>query len=172
MKVFVKQVMSVSGDESLFNDDRFANVMKEESDMHFWLNTGVLYSDMAGMLSMMKIGSLLEDNVTAASVNFEDGKIAAKMKQYYGKEMQKAMDKWKFKNVDAAVINRIPSENVIGAMAMNMDPQGLREFMKALGVDGFINMALQKMDMTMDEILSATKGEFVMALTDLQMKDS
>jgi hypothetical protein len=57
-------------------------------------------------------------------------------------------------------------------MAMNMDPEGLREFMKALGMDGFINMALSKMEMTMDEILSATKGQFVLALSDLKMKDT
>ncbi|HYO21524.1 MAG TPA: DUF4836 family protein [Flavisolibacter sp.] len=172
LKAFGKEVMTLDADESLFNDDRFASVMKEESDMHFWMNSGVFYSDMAGMLSMMKFGALLEDNVTAASINFEDGKIAARMKQYYGKEMQKVMDKWKFKNVDASVLNRIPSENVIGVMAMNMEPEGLKEFMKAIGMDGFINMALSKMEITFDEIIAATKGEFVMALTDLQMKDT
>lgn len=172
LKVFVKKVMTLDSDESLFNDDRFASVMKESGDMHMWINSGVMYSDMAGMMSMMKIGSLLEDNVTAASINFEDGKISAKMKQYYGKEMQKAMDKWEFKNVDASVLNRIPSENVIGVMAMNMDPQGMQEFMKAIGVDGFINMALSKTDVTFAEIVSAMKGEFVVALTDLQMKDT
>jgi hypothetical protein len=121
---------------------------------------------------MMKIGSLLQDNVSAGTVNFEDGKITAKMKQFYGKEMQKAMDKWKFKKVDAAIVNRIPSQNVIGAMAMNMEPEGLKEFFKTIGMDGFINMALSKANMTMDEIIGATKGEFVMAISDLQMKDT
>jgi hypothetical protein len=172
LRVFAKQVMTLDSDASLFDDDRFASVMQDNGDMHFWMNSGTLYSDMAGMVSMMKFGALLQDNVSAATISFEDGKIAAKMKQYYGKEMQKAMDEWEFKNVDASVLNRIPSENVIGVMAMNMEPEGLREFLKALGVDGFINMALSKMEMTMDEIISATKGQFVMAMTDLQMKDT
>jgi len=171
LKVFVKQVMSNS-DASLFDDDRFASIMKETGDMHVWVNSGVLYSDMAGMLSMMKFGSLLEDNVAAGTVNFEDGKIAAKLKQFYGKEMQKAMDKWKFKNVDASVLDRIPSDNVIGVMAMNTDPQGLKEFLKTIGVDGMANMFLSKANTSLDEVLSATKGQFVMALSDLQMKDT
>ena len=172
LKIFAKQVMTLDSDESLFNDDRFADIMKESGDMHFWMNAVSLYSDMAGMMSMMKIGNLLQDNVTAATLSFDEGKITAKMKQFYGKEMQKAMDKWKFKKVDAAVLNRIPSQNVIGVMAMNMEPDGLKEFMKAIGVDGFINMALADANLTMDEIISATKGEFVMAVTDLQMKDT
>lgn len=172
LKIFARQVMTLDSDESLFDDDRFADVMKESGDMHFWMNSSAMYSDMAGMMSMMKVGSLLENNAMAASINFEDGKIAAKMKQYYGKEMQKAMDGWKFKNVDAAVLNRIPSDNVIGVMAMNMEPQGLKEFLKAIGVDGFINMALSQAEITMDEIISATKGEFVFAVSDLQMKDT
>jgi len=172
LKVFAKQVVTLDGDASLYDDDRFADVMKESGDMHIWINSGSLYGDMAGMLSMMKVGSLLEGNVTGGTLNFEDGKITGKMKQFFGKEMEKAMDKWKFKNVDASALNRIPSQDIVGVMAFNMDPEGLREFMKAIGVDGMVNAGLSKMDMTMDEVLSATKGQFVMALSDLKMKDT
>ena len=172
LKLFAKQVVTLSGDASLYDDDRFADVMKENGDMHLWINSGVLYSDMAGMLSMMKVGSLLEGNISAGTISFEDGKISGKMKQFFGEDMQKAMDKWKFKNVDASVFNRIPSQDVVGVLAMNMDPEGLREFIKALGVDGFANMALSKMEMTLDEVLSATKGQFLFAVSDLKMKDT
>ncbi|RYZ25210.1 MAG: DUF4836 family protein, partial [Chitinophagaceae bacterium] len=166
----------ITGDNNtvaIWNKSKFA-VLNDMpiGDMHIWINSGSLYTDMAGMLSMMKVGSLLEGNVSAGTINFEDGKISGKMKQFFGKEMEKAMDKWNFKNVDASVLNRIPSQDVIGVMAMNMDPEGLREFMKAVGVDGFVNAGLAKMEMTMDEILSATKGQFVFAVSDLKMKDT
>ncbi|HYC28973.1 MAG TPA: DUF4836 family protein, partial [Chitinophagaceae bacterium] len=172
LKLFVKQVMTLEGDESLYDDDRFASVMKDGGDMHFWMNSSAMYSDMAGMMSMMKIGNLLKDNVSAGTISFEDGKIAARMKQFFGKEMQKAMEDWKFKNIDASVLNRIPSQNVIGVMAMNMDPQGLKEFFKTIGVDGFINMFLSEQNLTIDEVMNATKGDFVVAVSDLQMKDT
>lgn len=172
LKVFVKQVMTLDNDESLFDDERFASVMKETGDMHVWFNAGSIYSDMTGMMSMMKAGSLLEGNVMAGAINFEDGKITGKMKQFYGKEMQKAMDKWKWKKVDAAVLDRIPSDNVIGVVAMNIDPEGLKEFLKAMGLDGFMNMFLAQQNITADEIFAATKGDFVIAVTDLQMKDT
>lgn len=172
LKVFVKQTMAIDGDESLFDDDRFADVMKEDADMHVWVNAGSLYGDMMGMMSMMKAGALLEGNATGGAINFEDGKIAARFKSFYGKEMQKAMDNWKFKNVDADVLNRIPSENVIGVMAMNMDPAGLKELLKTLGMDGMANMFLSKQNLSLDEILGATKGQFVFSVSDLQMRDT
>lgn len=171
LKIFARNAMA-NKDGSLFDDDRFASVMKEAGDVHFWLNSGLLYTDMMGMMSMMKFGSLLEGNVMAGTVNFEDGKIAGRLKQFYGEEMRKAMDKWKFKNVDASVLNRIPSNNVIGVMAMNMDPAALRDFLKTIGVDGLANMTLSKANTSLDEVLSATKGQFVMAVSDLQMKDT
>lgn len=172
LKVFVKQVMSLDSDESLYDDDRFASVMKESGDMHFWVNVGSMYSDMGGMMSMMKISSIFEGNATAGTFSFDDGKISGKMKQYYGKEMQAAMDKWNFKKVDAAVLDRIPSENVIGVMAMNIDPMGIKEIFKTIGLDGMANMFLSEKGFTLDEVLGATKGEFVVAVSDLQMKDT
>ncbi|HVF96962.1 MAG TPA: DUF4836 family protein [Flavisolibacter sp.] len=172
LKIFVKQVMTLDNDESLFSDDRFAAVMKEDADMHMWMDAGAFYSDMAGMMSMMKIGSLMEGNVTGGSINFEDGKIAARIKQFYGKEMQKAMDNWKFQNVDGDVLNRIQSDNVIGVFAMNMDPAGLKEFLKTIGMDGMANMFLSKQNLSLDELLGATKGQFLMSVSDLQMKDT
>lgn len=171
LKLFAKQTLNGDG-ESLFDDDRFASVMKDDADMHFWVNSGVLYSDMAGMFSMMKASALFQDNVMGGAINFEDGKIATRFKQFYGKEMQKAMDKWKFKDLDPAVLNRIPSDNVIGVFAMNLDPAGIKEIFKAMGLDGMANMFLSKQGLSFDEVLGATKGQLVMAVTDLQMKDT
>lgn len=172
LKVFVKQVMNLGNDESLFADDRFADIMKESGDIHLWVNSSAMLSDMAGMMSMMKIGSLFQGNVSAGTINFEDGKISMKSKQYFGEELKKMMEKFDSKKIDAAVLNRIPSDNVIGVLAMNIDPMSLREFIKSIGMDGMMNMMLAEQDMTMEDIFTATKGEFVFALSDLQMKDT
>lgn len=171
LKVFLKETMAADGSKSLFADDRFASLTKEDGDMHLWMNAESLYSDMAGMLSMMKIGSLLSGNVSASTINFDDGKISMKMKSYAGKEMQEVLKKWNAKNVEASVLNRIPSNNVIGAIAANVDPQSLLEFFKAAGFDGMINMMLSKQDLTLNDFLTATKGEFVLAFSDLTMQN-
>jgi hypothetical protein len=171
LAIFAKRLMA-GEEESLFEDDRFAGIMDEKADMHFWINSSEMYADMAGMMSMMKMGALMKDNAAGGTINFEDGKITSRMKQFYGDEMQKAMADWKFKDIDPAVLDRIPSQNVIGVFAMNMDPMGLKELFKTMGIDGMANMFLARQNLSLEEILGATKGQFVMALTDLQMKDT
>lgn len=171
LKVFLSEVMAGDGKASLFDDDRFASLTKEAGDMHVWVNAGSLYADAYGMLSMMKVGNLLSDNAAAYTINFDAGKISAKVKSYAGRELQEVMKKWNAKTVDAAVFNRLPSDSIIGVMAANVDPGALQEFFKAAGLDGLINMTLSKMDVTLDEILSATKGQFLLALSDLSMQN-
>ena len=170
LKIFLKQTMN--GDESLFDDDRFANIVKDGKDMHIWFNLGSIYNDMLGMFSMMKASAFLEGNVMAASLNFDDGKIAVNAKQFYGKEMTKIMDKFKIKNIDEAMLDRIPFDNVIGVMAMNFDPNGMKEMFKTLGVDGMMNGFLGDMNLSVDEILSAFKGDFVAAVSDFRIIDT
>jgi hypothetical protein len=171
LKIFVKEVMSASGSESLFDDDRFADMVKEGGDMHIWMNSSSMYSDLSGMLSMMKIGNLLSGNVSATTLNFDEGKISMNTKNFMGKEMTDMLKKWESKKVEAAVLNRIPSNDVIGVMAANVDPQSLQAFFKAVGFDGLINMMLAKQNMTMAEIFAATQGQFVLAFSDLSMQN-
>lgn len=171
LKLFVKEIMSLDGNKSLFDDDRFASMLKEDGDMHMWVNSSALYSDISGMLSMMKVGSLLSGNVSATTVNFDEGKITMKSKNYMGKEMQDMMEKWNAKKVEASVLNRIPSDNVIGVMAANVDPQSLQAFFKAIGFDGMINMMLAKQNISMNEMFAATQGQFVIAFSDLSMQN-
>lgn len=171
LTLFAEQTLNGEGG-SLFDDDRFADVVNDGSDLHLWMNAGGLYSDLMGMMSMMKVSSLLEGNATAASLNFEDGKIAGRFKQFYGKEMQKAMDKWTFRDIDPAALDRIASKDVIGVMALNMDPAGLKELLKTIGMDGMANAFLGEKNLSLDELLEASKGGMVLALTDLKMKDT
>jgi hypothetical protein len=171
LKIFLKQTLTLSGGESLDDDDRFTSLLKISGDVHFWMNTGELMSGMAPMMSMMKVGSLFEGNISAATLNFDDGKISVKANQYYGKEMSKLMEKFDSKSISESVINRIPSQNVIGVLATNFNPETMKEFVKALGMDGLMNMFFAQQEFTMDDIFSATKGEFVMALTDLSVKN-
>jgi hypothetical protein len=168
---FSKELYSLSGDQSLFNDKRFADLIKEPGDMHFWLNAE--YMGTGGMgeaLSMLKLSTLTEGAVTAVSINFDNGKIAMKGKSYYNKELGKIYEKYKMKNFDAAVLNRIPSQNIVGLMSFNYPPEGLREFMKVIGVDGFVNSFMSEINYSMDEFVKANKGEVLLALTDLEVK--
>ncbi|HEU4470450.1 MAG TPA: DUF4836 family protein, partial [Flavisolibacter sp.] len=171
LRVFAKALLSLSNDNSIGDDDRFSSLLKESGDVHLWVNSEQYSSSLGGgMLSMLKLNALLEGNVSAMTLNFDNGKISLKSTQYYGKEMTKLLDKYKSKNVDQALINRIPSQNVIGAMAANCDPAMIKEILKTTGMDGLANMFLGQLGYSLDELIQATNGQFLVSVSDLQMK--
>jgi hypothetical protein len=168
---FAKELYNLDGDNSLFSDKRFADLIKEPGDVHMWFSAEHMYAGGLGdALSMLKLSVLTEGNVTAASINFENGKIAAKAKSYYNKELGKLYEKYKLKNFDAAVLNRIPSQNIVGLFSMNYPPEGLQEFLKVIGVDGIWNSTLAEVNYSMEEFVKANKGEVLLAVTDFEMK--
>lgn len=171
LKKFVTAILTMDKNNSLGEDERFADLLKQNGDVHVWMNTGQLYSGMGGgMMSMMKINTLFEGSISAATLSFDEGRISMKTKQYYGKEMNDLIKKYEPKPVSADVINRIPSQNIIGAFVMNYPPEGIKAFLQATGFDGLANGFLGKYNYSLDEFITAYKGQLVFAATDLEVK--
>jgi hypothetical protein len=176
LKKFVKDLMALSSGNSLESDDHFKSLLKESGDVHLWMNMEQYYSGLQGtgmnnmfapMLQTM--GNLFKGNITTGVLNFEDGKISMKSKQYLGGQMKAVMDKYSFKPVTEDLVNRIPSDNVAGAVVMNYPPEAMKDILKAMGMDGMANFALGKMNYSLDELIQATKGQVVLAVTDFTM---
>lgn len=165
-----KSLFNLKSDNSLGGNERFGNMMKEEGDLHMWLNSEYLYNGIGGgMLSMMKVNTLFQGNVSATTINFENGKITMKSKGYYNDELANLFDKYSSKEISTDVINRIPSQNVVAAFVMNYPPEGLKEFMKVIGVDGMVNGFLGKANYSIDEFIKANKGDIIITITDLSV---
>jgi hypothetical protein len=170
LKKFTKDLLNLSSSNSLTTDNRFSDLIKQDGDVHMWMNAEQYTSGLGGgMLSMMKLNTLFEGNVTTATLSFDNGKISMKSKAYYGKEMTKFLEKYGSKPVNAELINRIPSQNVVAVMALNYPPEGMKEFFKTAGLDGFANMFLGKFNYSFDELMSAYKGQMLVAVTDVTM---
>jgi hypothetical protein len=169
---FGKKVLTLKSSESLDQDSRFVSMVKDGSDIHLWLNTGAYYSDMLGpMMSMMgNMSALVDDNISATSFNFGNGKITMDAKQYYGKELSNLFAKYKADNVSAEMVGRIPSQNVVAALAINYPPEALKEILRVSGMDGLANMAMAETGYSIDEFVKANKGEVILAVSDLVSK--
>ena len=172
LKLFGKTALTLKSDDNLDKDSRFSSLIKDGGDVHIWANVSGLYGNSlgSGMLSMMKLNMLLDGNVSATSLNFDNGKIAVKSKQYYGEEMRKLLSDYPARPLSEDVINRIPSQNVVGVFAMNYPPAGLKEFLKATGIDGMTNGFLGQIGYSIDEFIKANKGDVLIAVSDLEMK--
>lgn len=169
LKVIAKNTFELKGKDLLDNDERFADLIKDKADMHFWLN-GKLYSNMPmGMMSMMKISTLLEDAITSGKADFDNGKIVIDTKNYYGKELTDFLKKNNGGKIDDATISHLPDSEVLAAFAMNYAPEYLRDFVKLLGLDGIANAGLAQLGINLDDIIKANGGSQVFALTDIAM---
>ncbi len=172
LKLLAKNILSNEG-TSLQGDDRFTGLIKESGDMHLWFNASSAFTGLAGgVMDMMKVSSLIEGNAAGMAMNFEDGKISVKSKNYVNSELAKLLEKYETKKISTDVLNRIPINDLLGVWAMNINPQTIKDFLHAAGFDGLFNSFLRKQGLTINDVFSAINGQFVMAVGDMQKKDS
>lgn len=168
LKIFAKNTFGLKGDKLLDSDKRFEALIADKADMHYWVNSGALYSGMlTGVLSMMKFSALLDGNIGAGKVNFDNGKITIEGKNYYGKELADFVKKYSGSKINSETISHLPEGDVLGAFAMNFPTQGVLDFIKLLGVDGFANAGLAKIGINPSDLTKALKGDYTAALSNV-----
>jgi hypothetical protein len=170
--IFGQQALTLEGD-NLENDSRYADLVKDGRDMHMWSNVGMMSAGMNMLkekLPMANFDAVLKGTVSAMSISFENGKISAKTKLYFNDEMSKVIAANRPQPISADIINRLPSSDVVAVMALNFAPNTIRDVLKILGVDVVANAFLAtKYQTGIDELLNATKGNVVLAISDPQM---
>ncbi|HUS02702.1 MAG TPA: DUF4836 family protein, partial [Chitinophagaceae bacterium] len=141
-----KNIFTLKEDNSLYGNERFAELEKAEGDIHVWLNINELYKAsmgkmpaMPGMMGMVKLDKFLEDNISTATLNFEDGKITGTHKQYFGKELSDILKKGDG-NINTDMVKRISAQNLAGVYAVHFSPANMQEIIKLTGLDGIINI--------------------------------
>jgi hypothetical protein len=171
LKLFAKQTLEISGDNSIGDDKRYAELIKQNGDLHLWVNNEQYLSSLGGdLLGMMKISDLYRGNASATTINFDNGKIVMDSKQYLNDQLASLFKKYPPKKISADVINRIPSQNVVGVLALNYSPEGLKELIALTGLDGFANGFLQKANYSIEEFVKANKGDLIVSVSDFQLK--
>lgn len=169
---FASSIYKLEKSESIGSDDRYVEMEKEKGDLHFWANPGKLMGgSLNAMLALTKASTLLEGNASAATINFENGKITVKAKSYMNKELAALHKKFKMENMDEDMLKKIASQDVAVAMGFNFPPALLKEYAVLLGVDGFANMFLSQTGLTMDDITEAFKGDMVFSLSDFNLNN-
>ena len=168
---FAKTTFSLSGKDNLTSDDRFSDLIKSPGDVHVWMNNEQYFNMLgAEILSMMKVGDIINGQTSASVINFENGKITFDSKTYLNEKMAGLMKKYPPKKISADMINRVPSKDVAAVFAMNYSPEGLKELLKLAGVDGMVNGQIEKLNYSLDEFIRANKGDMVIAVSDFVVK--
>ncbi|MFM7671582.1 MAG: DUF4836 family protein [Bacteroidota bacterium] len=167
-----QELFNLKSGQKLSNDSKFSNLVKTEGDVHFWFNVGKMYGNsLAGnLLSLSKVGSLVDGNIATATVNFNKGSIDVESKGYMGKELEALYDKYQASNFDVASLQNLPAGEVNVAVAMNYPTEGVKAFFTLLGVDGLVNTFMQQSGFSVDEFIKANGGNLFFALTDFNIK--
>jgi len=170
LSAFCKSLFSLKSDSSLAGNDKFNALLKENGDIHAWQNNEALVksSSSMSMLSMLKLDAFTKDNIITYTVNFENGKIAIDQNAYMSKELSDVLRKYEGP-INMDMIKNIPSQNVIGLLAFNFKPEGIKELIKLTGADGLVNTYAQQMGFSLDDISKATNGDFLLAFSDLKI---
>ncbi len=169
-----KNIFDLKENNSLGEDEKFTMLLKKAGDIHFWMNAEQLNKGgiTNAALSMISLNKLYEGSITTATVNFENGKIIVDTKSYTNKEMTAVYKKMGGKNIDEDMIKRLPSKDVAAVFAMSYKPEGIKDFLKVLGVEGYANMGLAFAGFSMDDFIKANKGDVLIAVTDLKQKNA
>lgn len=170
-KNYAGRLFSLPSDSALSNEDHFNSLMSEKGDMKFWVNNEQLFNSIPsmGMLGMLKLDALIKDSRTAYVVKFDKGEIVLDQKNYYGKEMTNLIRKYKGDAVKAEEFQKIPSNDILGAAAFNFKPEGLKEMLKLMGLDGMANMYGQQIGLTLDDLVGAIDGNILLSFSDLKV---
>lgn len=170
LKLFAKNTFQLKGSALLDSDKRFAELIGDKADMHFWVNSGSLYNGLAGgIMSMMKFNALLDGAITAGKANFDNGKITADFKSYYGKEMTDLLKKNSGSKITDETISHLPEQEVLAAFTMSYAPSYIKDLIKLLGFDGIANAGLAQLGITVDDFTKANGGTQTFALTDVKV---
>ena len=169
---YCKKLYALKEDSSMAKDEKFTDLMNTDGDMHVWLNVEKLTGNIPqmGMLSMMKMDKFLTGNISALTLNFENGKITLRSKGYAGKEMNDIFKKYSGGSINTDMLKNIPSQDVVGVLALHFKPEGLKELVKLSGMDGFADILLAQQGISMDDFFKANKGDIMFAVSDLTMK--
>lgn len=173
-----EKIFNLKEDKSLGKDEKFSELMSEKGDVHFWMNmeelskVDGLSTAAMGPLSMLNTKKIYEGSRVTGTLTFENGKLNMDFRSYMGKEMSDLVKKYSGDKIDADMVKRIPSKNIAGLFVFNFKPEGLREYIKLLGVEGFANMGTGMLGFTLDDFIKANKGDIMLAVSDIAQDSS
>lgn len=167
-----KAIFALKEDNSLAKNEKFSKLLKETGDIHFWMNTEELSKGAASnpMMAMVNMDKLYKGSLTTATINFDNGKITVNAKSYVGEELATIYKKYSGGKISEDMIKRMPGKDVVGLMALNFKPEGIRELLKMTNLDGIANMGLTYVGFTMDDFIKANKGDVLFGVSDLTIK--
>lgn len=151
------QLMHLKKEDAVTALDDFKTLLKEKADILYWSNSEGIVNTIP-VVGMTKLADLFKGMHTAGTVNFENGKVVASVKSYFGKDLADILKKYPSPNADMAMVNMYPAP-LLGFMNLSFNPKVLLDIIKFAGIDGTANQYLSQAGLTLDDITKAFSGD-------------
>ncbi len=163
------KIYSLEEKNSYAENEKFSALVNTKADVLFFINNGA-FSSKKGLaeLKMLNLDKFSKDAFTTAAINFDNGKINAEIKSYTSKEIGDIYKKYSGSKLNTEMIKRVPAKEITGLFAFSYKPEGLKEMIKLLGLDGFINVATADFNLTFEDFVKANKGDVLIAVSDIK----
>lgn len=170
LKTELTAYFTMDEDQSVASIPEFRDLMQENADGSFWINSA---SSLEGMpIQLPKVKELVENSFTASTINFEDGKVVAEMKSYSSPALRDILKKYAGPSVDMSLLEKYPSANINGFLAFAFNPEMINAIIKHLEMkamaDQFLSNALGG-TYTVEDVTKAIKGDMALVVSDFQM---
>lgn len=163
----MKQYFTLEKSESLVSIDAFTKLVGEKGDILIFTNSSSLGAQAGmGLTQMPKVKALVEGIFSTSIIDFEDGKVAMKSNTYFGPKLSGILEKYAGPKVDMDLVDAFPSNNVGGVAAFSFNPQLIPALLQEAGFDAIADLGLQKMGITVADIVKAFKGDFAVMFSD------
>lgn len=161
-------IFELKEDKSLAKNKPFTTLMKEGGDIRLYINgeEAMKGNSIPGMGNMLNSDVFFKNNISTMAIKFEKGEIEVDHKQYTSKELMDFFQKNTGSKIDKAMIERIPSQDIMAVIALNLKPEAIQNLVKLTGADGLANMFLQQFGFNLDDVSKGTDGNMLIVMSD------
>ncbi len=167
----VERYFSLKESESVVSVTPFNNMFNEKADGYIFNSSSAALTSLSAMpLSLPKLETLLKDNYSTTTFNFEDGKIVAKGITQTNPMLASILKKYAGPTVNMAAIENFPATNINGVMMAAFNPELFNGVLKELEVSALIDGFLSKQGLTSADFFKAMKGEINVFVGDFKLE--
>jgi len=167
LKAYTKFLYDLKKENSIESVENYSSLLKATGDIHFWSNTADALSNFQfGPVPLIAASAMVQGSITAGTIDFENGKVVIKSMQYLNATLSKLIQNYSARPLSDSLLHHIPDGASI-VIAMNYHPQLIRDFLKVSGTESSINKFLEEYNLSLDELLQASKGQILMTASEL-----
>ncbi len=172
LKAEMASYISLKEDASVASIPEFRDLMQDKSDVSFWANSASSFSSLP--ITLPRIKELTENTYTAATLNFEDGKIAVNSKSFTSKALSDIFRKYPSREVDLSLVENYPSNNVDGFVVLAFNPEIITGIINYLEMEGTADAWLTKtmgQTYSVNDLVKSIKGDIAIVVSDFGMQN-